>query len=66
MKNAGVLAKSDKELKAKTAQLAKRKIKETVEIQKVEEGDLRPADLFRRLPKVRARRETDPKVSPTN
>jgi hypothetical protein len=46
MRNAGVLAKNDKELKAKTAQLAKRKVKETVEIQKVEEGDLAPGGLI--------------------
>lgn len=46
MKNAGVLAKSEKELKAKAAQLAKRKVKESVEIQKVEEGDLAPGGLI--------------------
>ncbi|MBA3993318.1 MAG: hypothetical protein C0469_07305 [Cyanobacteria bacterium DS2.3.42] len=46
MKNAGVLAKNDKELKVKTAQLAKIKVKPTVEIQKVEEGDLAPGGLI--------------------
>ncbi len=46
MKKAGVLAKNDKELKAKVTQLAKRKVKETVTVQKVEEGDLAPGGLI--------------------
>ncbi len=40
MKKAGVLAKNDKELKVKIAQLSKRKVKDTVAIDKVEIGDV--------------------------
>lgn len=40
MKKAGVLAKDDKAMKAKQAQLAKRKDKESVVVQKVEVGDV--------------------------
>jgi hypothetical protein len=40
MKKAGVLAKNEKELKAKIAQLAKRKVKDTIAIDKVEIGDV--------------------------
>ena len=40
MKKAGVLAKNDKELKAKIAQLAKRKVKDTVSVESVNIGDV--------------------------
>lgn len=40
MKKNGVLAKDDKALKAKTAQLAKRKGKESVMVKEVKEGDV--------------------------
>lgn len=40
MKKAGVLAKNDKDLKAKIAQLAKRKVKDKVEVENVNIGDV--------------------------
>lgn len=40
MKKAGLLAKNDKELKAKVAQLAKKKVKDSVAIDKVDIGDV--------------------------
>ncbi len=46
MKKSGVLAKDDKAMKAKLTQLAKRKGKETVVVQKVEEGEVSPNGLI--------------------
>jgi hypothetical protein len=46
MKKAGVLAKDDKAMKAKQAQLAKRKDKETVTVQKVEVGEVAQSGLI--------------------
>lgn len=46
MKKAGVLAKDDKAMKAKQAQLAKRKGKESIVVQKVEVGEVAQSGLI--------------------